>query len=187
MARTRIVGAVTMVAAGAVLLIRRLAGLRSGSADAGAPRRDPLDEVPEDEKVRFLDAAEVVGGAFPKMLLQDWAHMVGECRQGFPFSIEEYQNDLDGRMLLGRVLERADPERLPSVTVIVDQLDKEFREATIEVGRPVWFQDAAQSDPQTYWFYYRLPRQPSEEVLRGLRNLGFQDLVDEVLKQGRAK
>ena len=61
MARTRIVGAITMVALAAVLLIRRLGGLPRRSADEGAPRRDPLDEVPGDERVRFLQAAEVVG------------------------------------------------------------------------------------------------------------------------------
>ena len=148
--------------------------------------RDPLQELPEDERRRFLQAAEGLKTFLPKRHLHHWARVVVECSGLYQYTMEEYQNDLDGRLTIQRVLESLPAHSLPEVERILEEIDEQFREVTIGFERPVWGWNLAGTNPNPkYFFYFRLPHAPGEDMRKGLLGLGFGRELNEILRQSQ--
>ncbi len=145
-------------------------------------RRDPLLELPDEERVLFLKKAK---SSWPHLLLSGWAQTVDECRAVYLYSLEEYCNDLDRRWLIKSSLERARPGMLPTAEAIVQELDEEFRRLTIAVDRPLWNESVANTDPVGHFFYFRLPHLPGKELRDGLRAQGYEEQLNQVLRAAR--
>jgi hypothetical protein len=145
--------------------------------------RDPLLELPEDERKRFLATSEELGTFLPELTLRGWAQTVAECRTTYQYALEEYRNDLDGRKNIQRVVDALSPHSLPTLETLLAELDEEFRQVTVAVERPIWGEEIAEADPEKHFFYFRLPRWPGPEIRDGLFRLGYDRELNDALRQ----
>lgn len=109
-----------------------------------------------DSEIEELEAA--VRRKYPHAsftgLMEGYRRFVSEL-DGYPFTIYDYDNDIDGREILGEVLEASRPELQRKVLPELQRLDEIFLAETVEVARP-----------HVEGWHTRLPKRPGEE-LRG--------------------
>lgn len=100
--------------------------------------------------------------------LADWEQFATSLFDGYEFGLDDYRNDLDGRRLLDdAALDDAQRRRLDAADAVV-------RAATDAAAVCVWGSQVAASErfePGRHWFYFRVPKQPGDELAADLRRL----------------
>ena len=108
-------------------------------------------------------------------LLDHWQSTVDAVGDGYDLTMHDYLNDMDTRDLISSVLEVAHADQKKTAERQLDQLDRRFRELTVECP-PVWGEAAAKEnghDPGDQWWYFRRPRTPSPDFEEELREAGL--------------
>ena len=133
----------------------------------------------------------VAGGL--QALVERWAGSVRSVEVGYAFTLDDYLNDLDLRLLLQLALEAAEgseasgePAREPAgepmgsgalaeVRAAVSALDERLRAATVP-SRCLWGSDVEWEErhsPEREWWYYRRPAKLTEELREELDTWGL--------------
>lgn len=113
----------------------------------------------------FLDAFDRVVGssgwrtaASPAQLIDQWRQFVDSCREGYDWSIYEFDNELAVRDLIHRVLhapELREFDVLDHFAAQVSRIDEEFRALT--------FDDRLRGGPDDHWWRRRVLRRAGDE------------------------
>lgn len=117
--------------------------------------------------------AWLVNGGLPA-LIERWGGIVTSVETGYPFTLDDYLNDLDLRGLLQAALEVAGDSADESRAQVA-AIDDRFRAAT-EKSPCLWGSDVEFEEghsPDREWWYYRRPSQLTEELREELESWGL--------------
>ncbi|HLJ69390.1 MAG TPA: hypothetical protein VKX16_18705 [Chloroflexota bacterium] len=115
-------------------------------------------------------------------LLENWGSFVREVETGYDDGIHEYLNDLSVRQILERVLRALPSDSRDDLVALLRPFGEAFIAATVSIDRhlgtgvvnpdnPPSPQD--RPDLAVEWFYTRIPRNPSEELVSDLKDSGL--------------
>ena len=92
-----------------------------------------------------------------------WSWFVGRLEQGVITSLDEYIGYLETRDLLAQIIEIVPASAREKLVPFIEEWDKRFEEATIEIGRPV----SPGENRQKWWT--RIPKNTHENLQADLR------------------
>ncbi len=97
-----------------------------------------------------------------------WSWFVGRVERGVITSLQEYIGYLETRDVIAQIIEIVPPSAREKLVPFVENWDKRFEEATIDIGRPV----ASGESRQSWW--NRIPKNNHDNLQADLRenNLG---------------
>lgn len=94
-------------------------------------------------------------------LIRSWERVVTEVEQGYDAGIEDYLNDLDGRLLIAEIVQRMPYEIRLGLMKRINLADWRFMEATTPTNRCIWGEDVEAEngwERDNEWWLYRLPQ-----------------------------
>lgn len=123
------------------------------------------------EFLRARGAPDTVVAAGFDGLLEQWARTVQHVERGYPFTLDDYLNDLDARQLLDETL-----SAIPGVLTVarakrLAELDARMRAATKRRDTCLWGDAIAESsdwNPDIEWWYWAEPVKPGEDLASDL-------------------
>ena len=129
------------------------------------------------ERVRDLlrrrgSPPHVVEGGLPG-LLRAWERVVASVERGYPLTLDDYLNDVDGRQILADVLSALPQAATPAQRERLAKADARLRAAS-RPGPCLWGEANAQArgwTPRTHWWYFRHPAKPGEQLAADLAPL----------------
>jgi hypothetical protein len=101
-------------------------------------------------------------------LVENWEKVVSSVQQGYPFSLDDYLNDLDGRQLLEETLAVISEEEKQKHHKRLQRADALMRTLVRPAGKCLWGDQAARSEGWTReknWWYFSRPIQAAPELL----------------------
>lgn len=107
-------------------------------------------------------------------LVERWTGTVSTVETGYPFTLDDYLNDLDLRGLLEDALDVAGPSASQSRAEIA-AIDDRFRAVT-ESSPCLWGSDVEFEEghsPEREWWYYRRPTQLTDDLREELDRWGL--------------
>lgn len=115
-------------------------------------------------------ADEIVAGGAEGVVAR-WEQAAREAeRERYPFGIEDWLNELDGRQLLHE-LQAAVPDMLAgSLAARLEDADQRLRAATEVAGECLWGEALAERmgwQPAREWWYWRSPHAVAEDFEGG--------------------
>ena len=119
----------------------------------------------------------LVAGGLPA-LVERWEGTVRSVEVGYPFTLDDYLNDLDLRLLLQLALEAAEAAGEPVGAerhAAVEAIDDRLRAATVP-GPCLWGSDVEWEEghsPEREWWYYRRPAKLTAELREELDAWGL--------------
>lgn len=102
-------------------------------------------------------------------LLKRWDTFVTQVEKGYEDSIYDYANDLSVRDLLDKILLGAPQSLRAKLIALLQPLDDRFKQASLEVRRPVVTRDKGAI---AFW-WFRVPCRPGPELRQDLRSEGL--------------
>jgi hypothetical protein len=105
-------------------------------------------------------------------LVENWERVVGMILEGYPLTLDDYLNDMDGRQLLENALDVAPAEVRQSVIGRVRDADTRARLALVPAGRCLWGRIVAEDEgwrEERNWWYFERPRAPGARLGEELR------------------
>ena len=118
-------------------------------------------------------ASHVVEGGLPG-LLRMWERLVASVERGYPLTLDDYVNDLDGRQILAETLAALPQAATPAQRERLARADARLRAAS-RPGPCLWGDANAQAHgwtPRTHWWYFRHPKNPGAELAAALGSRG---------------
>ena len=103
-------------------------------------------------------------------LLKGWARTAASVERGYPLTLDDYLNDLDGRQILAETLAALPGAMTPAQRERLARADARLRAAT-RPGPCLWGDANAQAQgwtPRAHWWYFRHPAKPGEELAADL-------------------
>lgn len=82
-----------------------------------------------------------------------WKRLAERVQDPYFFTIFDYENDLDGRMLIERALVLMSSEANQEVKIILAPYDEQFKQGTVPMNNPI-----SLSAEKNDWWYWRKPR-----------------------------
>lgn len=122
---------------------------------------------------RFLTQLENRAGFRRSLedLIQEWSDIVSEVEAGYKdLYIEDYENDLCKRDILQELIESLSPSGANALEKLLEPIDDRFIQATMPVKRPLL--PPISEEPLGFW-WYRVPKNPGEDLLHDLKQGGF--------------
>lgn len=104
--------------------------------------------------------------------IEQWDWLVNEVKNGYHDYIYEYLNDIDGRHVLEDILDRAEEPIRAKLLDLIQQIDKNFLEATEAIHESLITSEFALSNPKKYFWYYRVPKIITEQLSTDLDKNG---------------
>ncbi|HTR96776.1 MAG TPA: hypothetical protein VMH61_02645 [Candidatus Acidoferrales bacterium] len=112
--------------------------------------------------LRERGLADEVVEAGTEGLIARWEQAARETeRERYPFGIEDWLNELDGRQLIAELAAAVPGAVAGAQAARLDEADRRLRAATEMAGACVWGEALATRmrwQPATQWWYWRLPR-----------------------------
>lgn len=108
-------------------------------------------------------------------LLAHWDSLVAAVEEGYDLTFDDYLADMDLRDVLAGALEVAPLDDREAAQKRLNELDRRFRELTVECG-PVFGDSVAREnghDSTEQWWYFRRPRTPAPDFEEELREAGL--------------
>lgn len=96
-------------------------------------------------------------------LVENWERVVQQVLEGYPLTLDDYLNDMDGRQLLANALELAPAEVRDAFLPRVAEADRVVRLHLTPAARCLWGGIVAAEegwDPEVQWWYFEKPRVP---------------------------
>jgi hypothetical protein len=104
-------------------------------------------------------------------LLESWERTVEAVGRGYPYGLDDYLNDIDGRQLIEDAWGAASDVERVRIEARLAAADEKLRALT-EVGqRCLWGGDVANYhgwSREKNWWYWSVPRQPGEDLAADL-------------------
>ena len=92
-----------------------------------------------------------------------WSWFVGRLEQGLIVTLDEFIGYLETRDLLAKIIEIVPASAREKLVPFIEEWDKRFEEATIEIGRPV-----SPGENRPKW-WTRIPKNAHENLQTELR------------------
>ena len=129
-----------------------------------------FDQLPPGEQILFRQLASGKLGFphVPESLIDQFAHAIEEAKSVYAYGLDDYTNDLTAREIMQEIIDEAPDGAFPCLQGQLDRLDEQFREATVKLTEPVFAADEATADPEKFFYYWRVPRNPGREMLEDL-------------------
>jgi len=118
-----------------------------------------------DAEGKSVDSPEP--GEYLLGLIDAWSKIVEEIASGYEFTIYDYTNDLSVRDEIAEMMQALTDNGKKALAELVDPIDERFKEATREIPISVLHPSETPSD---YWWWYRVPTEPGEDLASDLRN-----------------
>jgi len=100
-------------------------------------------------------------------LVNGWQRFVERVQTGYDWTIYDYTNDLGKRNLLAEVIAAVSPASAHALEDLIREADAAYRAATREVEQPILPQPA-----RTHrWWWFRIPRVPTDEMRDDFKHL----------------
>ena len=127
-------------------------------------------QLPPGEQALFRELASGKLGFphVPESLIDGFAQAIEQLKSGYPLGLDDYTNELTAREIIQEVIDEAPEEAFPRLQRQLDELDEEFRQTTIKLAEPVFAADESTRDPEKFFYYWRVPRNPGKEMLEDL-------------------
>lgn len=104
-------------------------------------------------------------------LVEQWERAVEDVARGYPFGLDDWLNDVDGRQLLAEALGAASDIERARLRPRLDAADARARALLAMRARCLWGEEVARYhgwDPQRNWWYYAVPREPGPNLAEEL-------------------
>ena len=104
-------------------------------------------------------------------LLESWERTVESVARGYPYGLDDYLNDLDGRQLIEDVWGAASDIERARVEARLGLADDKMRAHTERRERCLWGADVATYhgwSSERNWWYWSVPRNPGTELAEEL-------------------
>lgn len=115
-----------------------------------------------------------------KQLLDRWQRTINECEGRYAAGLDDFTNDLTLRELLQNIFDSDTEQLLTGARAMVAELDKEFRAVTVELREAIFDAAHATKDPDRLFFYFRVPREPGEQLVGDLIRMRFIHSAEEL-------
>lgn len=97
-------------------------------------------------------------------VLSLWKLFVDEINSGYVGLIYDYENDLYKRNILQEFIDRASQDLKSELILILEPTDTQFINQTTQVNDTISNVDIAKENPQKYFWYYRVPKNISDDL-----------------------
>jgi hypothetical protein len=107
-------------------------------------------------------------------LVEAWGKVVSLVQQGYPYSLDDYMNDLDGRQLLEETLAIIPEEERKKNHKRLQRADELMRTLVRPVRKCLWGESVARSEGWTReknWWYFSRPIQAPPELFSDIEDL----------------
>ncbi|MEP6574693.1 MAG: hypothetical protein ABJD11_18475 [Gemmatimonadota bacterium] len=104
-------------------------------------------------------------------LVENWERVVSMVLDGYPLTLDDYLNDMDGRQLLENALDVTPDEVRESVISRVRDADMRIRMSLVPAGRCLWGRIVAEDEgwrEDRNWWYFERPRAPGPTLAEEL-------------------
>ena len=104
-------------------------------------------------------------------LVENWERIVEMVVQGYPLTLDDYLNDMDGRQLLENAMKLAPLEVRKQFTARLRDADLRVRLELVPAGRCLWGRIVAEDEgwsEETNWWYFERPRSPGPKLAEEL-------------------
>lgn len=123
------------------------------------------------EFLRQHGASDIVVAAGVDGLIEAWSRTVQHVERGYPFSLDDYLNDLDARQLLHEVLGAVPGAGTRTRAHRLGELDARLRNVTRKREDCLWGDAIADREawsPDVEWWYWAVPKEPGEDLAADL-------------------
>jgi hypothetical protein len=106
-------------------------------------------------------------------LLESWERTVEAVGRGYPYGLDDYLNDLDGRQLIADAWGAASDLERARIEARLTAADEKLRGLTKLQPRCLWGADVATYhgwSSEANWWYWSVPRLPGEELAADLES-----------------
>ncbi len=93
--------------------------------------------------------------------IESWRELVAEIEAGYPFTIDDYWNDVDTRTIVEQALEVLSPNGRSTLARVLAPLDERFLRATRLIAEPWRTEGEVRNWP---WTWYRIPHVLVEDL-----------------------
>ena len=103
-------------------------------------------------------------------LLKGWERTAASVERGYPLTLDDYLNDLDGRQIIAETLAALPDAMTTPQRERLAKADARLRAAT-RPGPCLWGDANAQAHhwtSRTHWWYFRHPAKPGDELAADL-------------------
>ncbi len=100
-------------------------------------------------------------------LVENWERIVQMVVEGYPLTLDDYLNDMDGRQLLENALGVAPKELRDAFAGRIQDADLRVRLELVPAGRCLWGQIVADEEglrEDRHWWYFERPRSPGPKL-----------------------
>jgi len=100
-------------------------------------------------------------------LLESWERTVEAVVRGYPYGLDDYLNDLDGRQLIEEAWGAASDIERAHIEARLGVADDRMRGHTVQRARCLWGAEAATYhgwSAEKNWWYWRVPAHPGAEL-----------------------
>ncbi len=104
-------------------------------------------------------------------LVENWERVVDQVVEGYPLTLDDYLNDMDGRQLLQNALDLAPDEVREVFLARVNDADNRIRLNLVPAGRCLWGSIVAEEEQwihEVNWWYFEQPRNPGLKLKQEL-------------------
>jgi hypothetical protein len=104
-------------------------------------------------------------------LVENWERVVEQVVDGYPLTLDDYLNDMDGRQLLQNALDLAPDEVRGAFLPRVLDADTRIRQNLVPAGRCLWGSIVAEEEQwidEVNWWYFERPRNPGPRLKQEL-------------------
>ncbi|HET9151252.1 MAG TPA: hypothetical protein VFN83_06010 [Gemmatimonadales bacterium] len=117
--------------------------------------------------------AHIVRAGVPG-LVERWQEVVHSLEDHYPYTLDDYLNDMDTRTLLAGALGHLPKAEAGKIKEEIAASDKRFRMLTEPLDQCLWGEDVARDEgwePEREWWYWRRPRDPGPDLEADLAKL----------------
>jgi len=129
-----------------------------------------FNQLPRGEQKKFmqLDAEKLHPSIAPESIIDRFAQTIEECSSTYRYGLDDYTNDLTVREIIQDILDAARVGAFDALRALLADLDRRFCAVTIELPEPIFAAALARRDRKKYFFYFRIPHRPGEEMVEDL-------------------
>jgi hypothetical protein len=117
--------------------------------------------------------AHIVRAGVPG-LVDRWKEIVESLEESYPYTLDDYLNDMDTRSLLAGVAGHLPKDAARELHESIRESDRRFRLLTEPLEQCLWGEDVAHDEgwePEREWWYWRRPRNPGPDLEADLAKL----------------